>query len=411
MSDRRPTILVLTTTYPGRVGDGTPQFVHDLSAAMVPEFRVVVLAPRVPGSTPTETVDGVEIHRFAYFPARWEGLADGATLPNLRRQKWRIVELPFLFGLFQFHSWRLVRRLRPELVHAHWVIPTGLFAELAVAGRDTPVVLTAHGVDLHALRIGPLQRLRRWVIGRAAIVLPVSDALAARARDLAPDTDRMVIPMGADTADLRNSVGVRFPRPGRLLFVGRLAEKKGVGVLLRALAGVDGLSLTVAGDGPDRDDLERLASELALADRVRFLGRVSRDRIPELMRTAEAMVIPSVESSDGDMEGTPLVLAEAVAVGLPVIASRLGGIADQMDETTAVLVEPGDVGDLARALRDVAEGRIDLESRARQATEIVAPRLDLANTAEAYRALYRRLVRSPSGVRSRIEQSSQEEAP
>ena len=398
VADGRPTVLVLTTTYPGRIGDGTPQFVHDLCAALASEFRMVVLAPRVRGAALVETVDGVEIHRFAYFPSRWEGLADGATLPNLRREKWRAVELPFLFGLFQFHAWRMVRRLGPDLVHAHWVIPTGLFAELAVGNRGIPVVLTAHGVDLHALRVGPLQWLRRWTISRATTVLPVSEALAGRVRDLVPDADQRVIPMGADTTELRRSVGSLTPRPGHLLFVGRLAEKKGVGVLLRALAGVEGLSLTVAGDGPDRAGLENLSAELGLIERVRFLGRVSRNRIPELMRSAQAMVIPSVESSDGDMEGTPLVLAEAVAVGLPVIASRLGGIADQMDDTTAVLVDPGDVRQLEQALRDVAEGRIDLSSRAREATSSVAPRLDLANTAEAYRSLYNGLVPPGSGT-------------
>ncbi len=395
MPDLRPTVLVLTTTYPGRVGDGTPQFVHDLCAALAPDFRMVVLAPRVPNSARREVVDGVEIHRFAYFPSRWEGLADGATLPNLRRERWRVVELPFLFGLFQLHAWRLVRRLGPDLVHAHWVIPTGLFAEMAVAGRGIPVVLTAHGVDIHAMRVGPVQRLRRWILGRAAVVLPVSEALATRIRELVPAADPPVVPMGADTEELRNAVGTRTPRAGQLLFLGRLAEKKGVGVLLRALARVEGLRLTVAGDGPDRTDLEELAKESGLGERVRFAGRVPREKIPELMGEAEAMVIPSVESSDGDMEGTPLVLAEAVAVGLPVVASRLGGIADQMDDTTAVLVEPGDVDDLVRALDDISAGRIDLGERARRATEVVAPRLDLANTAARYRAVYRRLM-SPS---------------
>src|SRR5882762_7526555 len=121
--DRPLRVLVLATTFPARAGDGTPEFVLTLSGALVEGgAQVTAVVPRVPGSVTSEVVDGVRVRRFAYFPRRFEGLANGAIMPNLRAQRWRWLEVAPLIVAFLLAGVRQVRRERPDVVHAHWIV-------------------------------------------------------------------------------------------------------------------------------------------------------------------------------------------------------------------------------------------------------------------------------------------------
>ena len=380
-------LLVLTSTFPATKGDSTPQFVLDLIERTPDLERCVVVTPRVPGGAREEFIGDVEVRRFAYFPKRFEGVAHGATLPNVRAQPWRAVELPFLMLAFWFAARRALKELDPDLVHAHWVLPSGMIATAAMPG-DVPVVMTAHGVDLHALRIGPLEWLRRRCLRRADHVIAVSADLLDRVGDLAPDTPATVIPMGADLDAMAQSVGFRSPIDGRVVFVGRLAEKKGVDRALRALVDVPAATFVVAGDGPERARLEALSTELGLDDRVEFLGHADRATVATTLRTAEVIVIPSVIASDGDMEGTPVVLAEACAARVPIVASDLGGMGELLDDSMAWLVEPGDVDGLAAALVSALSDDTARSAKTDRAHAMALDSLDATAVAAAHADLY-----------------------
>jgi colanic acid/amylovoran biosynthesis glycosyltransferase len=148
-------------------------------------------------------------------------------------------------------------------------------------------------------------------------------------------------------------------RGGRLLFVGRLAEKKGVAVLLRALdAGElgDGWSLDLIGDGPLRPRLEQAAR--VLGGRVRFLGTMDRAGVAAAMAECDVFVLPSVPAPSGDQDGLPVVLLEAMAAGCAIVASSLPGIdAVLVDGHTGLLVPPGDSTALAAALSKLLHDR------------------------------------------------------
>ncbi|HEX8804331.1 MAG TPA: hypothetical protein VF743_09060, partial [Acidimicrobiales bacterium] len=118
----RPAAVVVATTFPARAGDGTPEFVLTLAASLR-AFDVTVVVPRVPGAARDEVIDGVRVHRVAYFPARWEGLAADAIMPTLRAQPWRVVEAPFLVGALVLATLRQVRRRRAVVVNPHWIVP------------------------------------------------------------------------------------------------------------------------------------------------------------------------------------------------------------------------------------------------------------------------------------------------
>ncbi len=349
---KRLRLLVLTTTLPARPGNGTPDFVLSLSHALSEEFEVTILAPRVRGGPEREERNGLTIHRFPYFPRRLEGLADGAILPNLKAQRWRWIEAPILLMSFLWHADRLARKERPDVVHAHWILPGGLVAAVLKRRREIPYVLTVHGADAYALRGSLFSWVKRLVLNGASCVCPVSRDIAAAIRSLEPESERPVVPMGVDVESIRGAVGERTPEAGRFVFIGRLAEKKGLDVLIQGLARVPDTTLVVIGDGPERKGVEALADRLRVRSRVRFVGRLPRSAVMEELRRAFAVVIPSKVARGGDQEGTPVVLSEARAAGVPVIASRLGGLAEHVENgVTGLLVEPGSVESLAEGLR------------------------------------------------------------
>jgi glycosyltransferase involved in cell wall biosynthesis len=381
----KPRVLVLATTLPAVRDDGTPQFVLDLSLGLQERFDVLIVSPRVRGAKTKEEMEGLRIERFAYFPRRFESLADGAMLPNLKARPSSAVQVPFLLGSFLWSAFRAGRRFRPDVIHAHWLVPGGFVALLVSKVLSVPYVVTVHGADAFALRAGGLQWLKRVIMKNAAVVGLTSTALA----EAVPEVDSVpqpIIPMGVDVEGFVEGVGERAPVFGQLRFVGRLVEKKGVDVLLDALAEVPDATLVVGGDGPDAERLRTKSEELGIADRVRFAGRLSRPSIRDELRTAYAVVIPSKVAADGDQDTTPLVMSESMSAAVPVIASRLGGLAEQIDPgVTGLLVEPGSADSLADALRLALADPERLAGYGRQARDrIRGSALDLRTTVARY---------------------------
>jgi glycosyltransferase involved in cell wall biosynthesis len=191
--------------------------------------------------------------------------------------------------------------------------------------------------------------------------------------------------MGVDTGAIRSVVGDRAPSPGLVVCIGRLADKKGVDVLVDALVRVPEVRVEIIGDGPDRQALEDRARRLGVADRVRFLGRQPKTAVLQALGRAEAVAIPSKVGAGGDMEGTPVVLCEAMAAGAPVVASDLGGLGECIvDGKTGLLVPPGDVDGLAAALQKMTSGAVDLEALGAAAAEEAARSLDIGEVGRAY---------------------------
>lgn len=383
-------ILVLTSTLPARPGDGTPEFVLTLSRKLSRSACVTILSPRVRGGV--DRVDAVEILRFPYFPAAMESLASDAILPELKRRPWKIIEAGSLLVSFVWNAVRTCRHLRPDVVHAHWIVPGGLAAWVASWITRTPYIVTVHGADAYALN-GRLARwLRGLVIARAQRVIPVSRDIASV---LGLDTST-ALPMGieVDTWDLPRQPVKRLC--GSFVFVGRLAEKKGLTIALRALAKLPDAHLTIVGDGPERTKLETLTKRLRIGNQVTFEGAQPHGRVIECLRKANAALIPSVVASSGDQDGTPLVLAEALALGTPVIASRLGGIVDVVDDTVASLVPPGDVDKLAEAMSFAMANQQMVEERAARARSGALKTVDLSMVANKYMSFLEAAARKPS---------------
>ena len=163
-SENRTRLLILTSTFPRWQKETEPGFVHELSRRLTDQFDVRVVGPHAPGPLRCETMDEVEIRRFRYAPVLLQTLVnDGGIITNFKRQPWKWLLVPnFILGLF-WSTWREIRRWRPDVVHARWLIPQGLVMALfsVLSSRAPTYVVTFHGADLFALRAWPLPALKR----------------------------------------------------------------------------------------------------------------------------------------------------------------------------------------------------------------------------------------------------------
>ncbi|HZO08321.1 MAG TPA: glycosyltransferase, partial [Myxococcota bacterium] len=251
-------------------------------------------------------------------------------------------------------------------VHAHFASHPAAVAVVVHRLEGIPFSFTAHGSDLHRDR-----HMLREKVAEASFVVPISEynrrvileeCRGEHAAKLA------VIHCGIDPAIFRPDAA-RAARGGalRLACVGTLHEVKGQAVLLEACARVVARGVEVhcelIGDGPDRAALERRASELGLGDRVRFRGACTREQVAACLREVDVAVVPSVPTRDGRREGIPVALMEAAASGRPVVASRLSGIPEAIEDgVEGRLVPPGDAEALAAVFAELAA---DPERRAR----------------------------------------------
>jgi glycosyltransferase involved in cell wall biosynthesis len=363
----KPRLLVTTTTLPRFEGDPEPRFVLDLSKSLSRYFDVTILAPSAVGAAPHEVMEGVSVVRYRYAPLRsWETLAaPGAILPNLKSNPVRLLLVPLLVLGLMRAVLKQLKEQRFSCIHCHWILPQGLIqAMLFVAKHSPPFVVTAHGADAFALSSAPFLWMKRLALREAGSVTAVSpeirDELSRMLGNRREPGKIVYIPMGVDLARFAPHPNSRERslstcRAVKILFVGRLAEKKGVGYLLDALAcqplSQTPASLTIVGDGPLKRDLQARCNALGLEHRVEFVRPKNHEELPEAYASADIFCAPSITAASGDREGLPVVLLEAAAFGLPLVATNVGGIGEVVrHQVTGILVPQQDAQALSEAL-------------------------------------------------------------
>lgn len=286
---------------------------------------------------------------------------------------------------------------RPHLLHAHfgWA---GVDALPAARSAGLPLVVTFHGTDLTVYAHSARGR-REYAAMLAGLdrAIVVSRFLADRLRAIGYDGPLEVVPTGVrlDRPPVR-----REPRAGgstRLLFVGRQVPVKGLDVLLRALprlcAEEPRLVLEVIGDGAESARNEALARELGVSRHVSFRGAKPRDQVRAALERAELLVVPSRTTADGAAEGAGLVPKEAMAAGLPVVATDSGGLPETVPpEYRHELVPEGDHEALAARIAYVLERRESWPRRAHAGREWVENQFDHERVARRTAAIYAELL-------------------
>lgn len=383
-------VLFLAHSYPRHEGDLAGSFLLKLAQALRGEdVRVRVVAPAAPELAGYEELGGIPVHRYHYAPRRYETLAYGGNMAALVRASWgaRLALVGFMGASFRC-AVQVRREHRPQLVHAHWWFPGGVVGSWLSGLSHLPMVTTMHGTDLRIARDVPIARSPfRRVMQASAEVTAVSSWLADEAAALMPDGRRPVVAPMPVATELFSANGNGVAHRDSLLYVGRLSEQKGVDKLLRAVARQrTPARLEIVGDGAEADALRTLAGELGIADRVRWHGTLSQERLPELYRRATALVVPSRE------EGLGLVAVEAMLCGTPVVAFDSGGLRDVVQhDRTGVLVPQDDVDALAASLDELLDdGAAERRARLGEAGRLFAlGAFSPESAARRYAGIYR----------------------
>lgn len=292
---------------------------------------------------------------------------------------------------------REVREWGAVHVHAAYAGHPATAAWVVQRLEGVPFSCSSHAHDLFET-----QALLKQKLPEAAFVRTISDYnrrfILRHVPELA-DRPPAVIHVGVH---LRGPPPARPPRGRtfRILYVGSLESRKGVDVLLRAVAGLDGeVELQVVGDGPERGRLEALRGALGIEDRVVFQGRKSNEAVLAAMGGADVLVVPSRIGPRNQTEGLPTVIVEAMANELPVVASRLTGIPEiVIHEETGLLVEVDDVAGLAEALNRVRDEPGLARGWASAGRQLVVREFDQEMNAAALLDLVRHSV-EPAGAR------------
>jgi glycosyltransferase involved in cell wall biosynthesis/O-antigen/teichoic acid export membrane protein len=281
--------------------------------------------------------------------------------------------------------WRMVRAARPDIFHANlrhpWSCQYGLIA--AALRPRTRIVAVEHALTPPASALQ--RRLRRMLGGWIDCEVAVGEKPARALEELLGYRHGKVRFIPNPVPDAPTVAIPRVSEGPVVGLVARLSPEKGVDVLFRALTELPGVTTVVAGEGPARGDLELLAGELGLSDRVRFLGW--RDDVDALLRSVDVLALPSRS------ESAPIAIVEAMLCGIPAVASDVGGVSELvLDGETGYLVPPDDPHALAAALRRLLD---DPELRARlgaRGREIAEERYDPATSARMFEAIYRELL-------------------
>ncbi len=412
--DRPLRIAMLTTSYPLYPGDTTAPFIEELAANIAALGHEVGLAlPAHPRLRRGPRERGVELYPFRYAPGirRLQVWGYASSLSgDVGLKGAAYAAAPLALAASTVATARLVRHLRPDLIVAHWVIPNGPPAALVARLMGKPVVVSLHGSDVFlAERKAIIGRGARAAFRRAAAVTACSPDLAARAAGLGAEPIRTTtIPYGVDPARFRPATpeeraAVRRElglREGERLVLtgGRLVHKKGIDVAIDAFATAavreaGPARLVVFGYGDLQADLAAQATRRGLTDRVLFAGRIERDRMATLFGAADLFLLPSVHDHAGNVDGLPNTLLEAMASGVPIVASDVVGVPTVIDDGVHGLLMPERDADalgaaIATLLRDPARATtLGHAARARVERELTWPQI-----ARRYLAVYREAI-------------------
>jgi len=369
-------VIHVVTAFPRSPGDPiTPWLVELVRRQRHGGLDASILAPAWRGGPAREAFPGIPVRRFRYAPASLETLTHEETVPDrLRRRPASLALLPgyLLGGIRAAHG---LGEGEPEIVHVHWPMPHALFGAAARwgSGGRSAVVSSFYSVELNWVRtrMRPLTPFLRWTVESADAVTAISRSTARAVQEIAP-LPVSIIPYGAaleDTGEPPARPALSEPGRLRLLFVGRLVERKGVEVLVRALAELRTrrpAELTVIGAGERDASIRQAILACGLGEAVRMAGPVSTEELIRAYGDHDVFVLPAVVDAKGDTEGLGVVLLEALRFERPVVASDLGGIPDIVEPgRTGLLVPPGDPSALAAAIERLAARPAEARAMAR----------------------------------------------
>ena len=367
-------VLVIGSVYPRFQEDAEVPWLRTSVAHLKQAgVEIQVLAPAYKGLKSHE-IDGTRVNRFRYAPASWEILTheEGAPSKMASRPWLQLLAIPYIISGF-FKCLSICRKWKPDVIHAHWPFPHAYIALGASKLLRIPLVLNFHGAELLLIRKKKwVKPLLKFAIGQARAIFANSSFTAGKIKAIR-NVDVEWSPYGTtlderretdlderrETRDERGESAVPHAVDGKfkILFVGRHIERKGICYLIESakLLPADKFEIRIVGVG---DLTEKLKQQALQYPHVVFTGKLSPEDLAHEYRTANVFVLPAIVDHKGDTEGLGVVLIEAMELGLPVVASNVGGIPDVVvDGDSGMLVPEKDPEALANAFKRLASDR------------------------------------------------------
>ncbi len=384
-------ILMPVSSYPVRGYPGWAPFVKETALALARKGHEVIVLVFHPEGRRLEYFEtehaSVKVIAYPVFPWKSKLHAEPGLMPSLRKSFGACCELPIYLFRSASEILRASSLEKPDFIHAFWYLPMGFLAALLKPFHRKPVVISALGGDLHLPEF-PFTGLLKFTASRADLNIACSRYLAEQAKKLSLSTlDFTVVPNGVHTGKFQKP---RTPSPDfvTLACVKRLVPEKNIADVLGALKKLRPetlarLRLSIAGEGPEKPELIRLAQKLGLEDTVSFEGFITPQEMPRFLAGADILIDPSVQ------EGFATSNLEALAAGCLVIASEGVGNPEMIKSgCTGFLYPPGDLDALADLIENCVSdstlrGRI-AEAGQRETVE----RFDLAVIADLLHELY-----------------------
>ncbi|MBM3778753.1 MAG: glycosyltransferase family 4 protein [Acidimicrobiia bacterium] len=380
-------VLLLPATYPRSYKPLSGIFYRDQARALHRNgVRVGVIDP-APRALRSITKGGVGRHRFQVEEVDDEGI------PVVRANDWCLPKVPRLFAR-QFLSRapqlldHYTRRFgRPDIVHAHEILWGGVAARAAWQQTGVPYVVTEHSGEYGMAGIAPWKSpYVRSVMRDASAMIGVSAALLATLDTIGPMVAPAVVPNVVDTGFFRPTEDRPADGPYRFVSIAFQLRDKGVDTLLRAFAAAfphpSGVLLDLGGAGRDQPAFETLARELGIRERVRWLGALTREQVRDALQRADGFALCSRYETFG------VTLVEAMAAGLPVVATRCGGPQDFVHDGVGRLVAVDDDKGAAAAMQALVHDRAAWRAQAPAIRRFAVERFGEAAVVERLRTVY-----------------------
>jgi glycosyltransferase involved in cell wall biosynthesis len=388
-------IGIISSAYPDFEDDPHGIFVHRLMREIVKNgHEVHVLAPYTGGET-EYTLQGVQVQRFHYFyPLRFEKLSGRAGMIDNVKEGF-LVKIQVLTFLFFSVVHSLLKLRKMDVIHVQWPIPNGLGGIFLKKIHGIPYINTIHGEEVHLSKRYHLLFALRWLVNNSSKTITNSTATRKFCLEAGLDGDKIeVIPFGVDTDFFRPLEVYKDKNIFQILSVGYLIERKGFEYLIRAMPQVleehANARLKIVGSGPLESELKELIYELELGDEVEIVKNISDDELLMVYNSADLFVLPSIVDSQGNTEGLGVVLLEAMACGLPVMGSNVGGIPDIIrDGETGILFTEKDSSMIAEKINLALENKPQMEKIATNGINEVKMKFSWDTIAKEYLDFYK----------------------
>lgn len=389
-------ICVLTTVFPKFSGDIYGIFILRFLNNFPNTFKINVICPHENGLKYESKLQNISIHRFVYFfPKKLERVAyRKGMIVNLKIDFLAKIQFPFFLFFFFLKSLREAKA--SQIIHGHFSL-TSIVACFLNFFLSIPIIITLRGSEnLSYITDTQIKsKASKYIFNQADKIICLTNNQKNLMKNIGISDEKIiVIPNSVDISKF--SFKPYNENSKKLIFVGRLSPEKRIDVLLKAVQivvkDIQDITLIIVGDGPLKDELIKLTKDLSINNHVIFVGRVLPEKIPNYLYESDIFIISS------NFEGCPNSLLEAMATGIPVIGTNVGGIPDIIDDgINGYLIENGDYQQLAEKIKYIFENpslRVEMGKSARKKIE---NEFSVDRQIESHMKIYKELIDKYNG--------------